>query len=142
MKVDIKELKQNHLPFYKREGDSCMDCKAALVKTVELKPKERVCVPLGFALAVPTGYEAVIRGRSGLSKNNGIVCSYGTIDSNYRGEVCAVLYNLSDKTFVIHDEDRVCQMKIQHSEKIFWNEVEELSDTNRGEEGFGSSGLN
>lgn len=142
MRVDIRLLKNDHLPLYKRDGDSCMDCKASLPKDVQLKPNSHICVPLGFALAVPSGYEAVVRPRSGLSKNEGIVCSYGTIDSNYRGEVCAILYNYSDKPFVIHDGDRVCQIKIQPTEKVFWNEVDELDNTERGNNGFGSSGIN
>lgn len=141
MRVDIRLLKEDHLPYYKRDGDSCMDCKASLPEEVQLQPNKHICIPLGFAIAVPSGYEAVIRPRSGLSKNEGIVCSYGTVDSNYRGEVCAILYNHSDRPFVIHDGDRICQIKIQPTEQVFWNEVDELDSTERGANGFGSSGL-
>lgn len=141
MKVDIRLLKENHLPIYKREGDSCMDCKASVPKDIQLLPNSHICVPLGFALAIPNGYEGVVRPRSGLSKNEGIVCSYGTIDSNYRGEVCAILYNYSDRTFIIHDGDRICQLKIQPTERVYWNEVNSLDETERNENGFGSSGI-
>ena len=138
MKVKIKKIKRGKLPIYKREGDVCMDCFARYKVTVF--GLGRSLVPLGFALELPKGYEAIVRPRSGLSKE-GIDVSIGTIDTNYRGEVMACVHNTEYDDFVIEEGDRVCQLAIREAPTIEWEVAEELSETERGDNGFGSSGM-
>ena len=140
MKIKIKRIGNGILPEYKREGDACLDCYARCDKVMVLKPKDRVMIPLGFALELPEGYEAVIRPRSGLSKN-GIDSCIGTIDANYRGELNAILINNSDEHFVVSDGMRICQISVRQTLKFEWNVVDELNESNRGENGFGSTGV-
>lgn len=138
MKVKIKRVGEGILPVYKREGDVCMDCFSRKNETVF--GFCRRTVPLGFALELPVGYEAVIRPRSGFSKD-GIDVSIGTIDTNYRGEVMACVSNTTDEDFAIEKGDRICQLAIREAPKVEWDVVEELSETERGDNGFGSSGI-
>ena len=137
MNVKIMRIGDGILPVYKRDGDVCMDCFARKLTTV---PSFGIrTVPLGFALELPNNYEAVIRPRSGLSKD-GLAVSIGTIDTNYRGEVMACVYNTTEEDFVIEKGDRICQLAIREAPHITWNVVSELSETERGANGFGSSG--
>jgi dUTP pyrophosphatase len=119
-----------------------MDLRANLDNDIILKPLERAMVSTGLFVEIPEGYEAQIRPRSGLAVKKGITVlnSPGTIDSDYRGEVCVILVNLSSEQFVVRDGERICQMVIARHEKGEWTEVETLSDTERGEGGFGHTG--
>ena len=135
--VKIKLFEGGQLPEYKRNGDVCMDCKSRW--NMSLKNGERKLVPLGFALELPENYEAVVRPRSGNSKN-GIDIATGTIDTNYRGEVMACVINNSGNDFFIEMGDRICQLAIREAPKVSWNIVDELSKTERENAGFGSSG--
>ena len=138
LQIKIKKIKDGTLPSYKREGDVCMDCCSRVHLT--LAHGERVLVPLGFALELPQEYEAIVRPRSGNSKN-GIDVAIGTIDTNYRGEVMACVINNSDNFFVIDKGDRICQLAIRKVPTVTWEVVSELSETNRNDKGFGSTGL-
>lgn len=124
--------------FFKREGDACADCYSNI--SVAIASKSRVVIPLGFALEIPEGYEGVIRPRSGMTSKE-IDSAIGTIDSNYRGELKAVIINDSDKKITISKGDRICQLAIRKTEYITFEEVDELSETERGSNGFGSSGM-
>lgn len=138
MNVKIKLCDNGVLPTYAHIGDACCDCYAAEDLTVAYGQIAKV--KLGFCLELPEGYEAQIRPRSGLS-SKGIVSMFGTIDSNYRGEVCAIIQNNSFDDFGIKFGDRICQMKIERVEPVVFKVVEELSDTLRGCNGFGSTGI-
>lgn len=138
MEVKIKKIEDGVLPAYKREGDVCMDCYSR--EFVIVPAFGRKLVPLGFALELPFGYEAVIRPRSGNTRE-GIDIGIGTIDTNYRGEVMACVCNTLDEDFRIEEGDRICQLAIRKAPIISWKIVEELSDTERGSNGFGSSGI-
>ena len=147
MKVEILKIKEDSkLPAYSRDGDACMDCYADEDTTIpEFIPGVgcgRGLVKLGFKIALPSGWEAQVRPRSGLALKSGITIlnTPGTIDENYRGEVGAIVLNTTSAPFVVKKGDRICQMAIAPTTKIEWNEVETLSETNRGEGGFGSSG--
>ena len=137
MNVKIKQIEGGMLPIYKRDGDVCMDCFAR--KQITIGRYNRRLVPLGFALELPKGYEAIVRPRSGLSKEGVDVC-IGTIDTNYRGEVMACVINNYDDVIYIEEGERVCQLAIREAPAIDWEVVEELSETERGDNGFGSSG--
>jgi dUTP pyrophosphatase len=131
------------LPHYATSGSAGMDIMAAIDTPRRLKPLERALIPAGFALALPEGYEAQIRPRSGLALKHGITClnSPGTIDADYRGEVAALLINLSDTPFVIEPAMRIAQMVIAPVTQVVWQQVDHLSETARGAGGFGSTGL-
>ena len=113
------------------------------VSHISIFPGGRVLIPTGISVEIPKGYEMVVRPRSGLALKNGIsiVNSPGTIDSDYRGEIGVVLINLSSEKFDIHQNDRIAQLALRPIMSIEWEEVEELSDTERGEKGYGSSGV-
>lgn len=135
----IKLIENGKLPEYTRNGDVCLDCYSRCENPIEIKPGKRALIPLGFALELPVDYEAVIRPRSGMSKN-GIDCCIGTIDSNYRGEIMACLVNNTDVAISVENETRVCQMAIREAPKVFFEIVTKLSESERGSNGFGSSG--
>ena len=120
-----------------------MDLRANLDQPIELQPLQRTLVPTGLYLALPEGYEAQVRPRSGLAIKKGITVlnSPGTIDADYRGEVCVILVNLSSEPFVIADGERIAQMVIARHEQVEWCEVEVLGDTERGAGGFGHTGV-
>lgn len=120
-----------------------MDLRANLDQPIELQPLQRTLVPTGLYLALPEGYEAQVRPRSGLAIKKGITVlnSPGTIDADYRGEVCVILVNLSSEPFVIADGERIAQMVIARHEQVEWCEVEVLADTERGAGGFGHTGV-
>jgi len=142
MKVKIKLIKDGEMPKYKTSGASCMDCYARIEShnPVEIKPYETKLIPLGFCVELPEGYEMQIRPRSGLSCK-GLVAEIGTIDSDYRGEVGAIMNNRSSHSMFVIDGDRICQAKIVKAERIELEQVGELSNTERGVNGFGSTGL-
>jgi dUTP pyrophosphatase len=137
--VKIKLINGGKLPAYSRDGDVCLDCYARCENRIVIEKKERVLIPLGFALELPENYEAIVRPRSGLSLK-GIDINIGTIDINFRGEVSACLCNNSGADFTVIKGDRICQLAIREAPSIKWNVVEELSETERGSNGFGSSG--
>ena len=130
------------LPEYQTHGAAAMDLHACLETSHTLQPLERAMIPLGFTMALPIGYEAQIRARSGLSIKYGItmINGIGTIDSDYRGEVGVLLVNLGQEPFVIEPGMRIAQMVIAQYEQVTWNEVDELDVTDRGMGGFGSTG--
>ena len=142
MRIKVINKSKHPLPQYSTEASSGMDLRANLENDVLLKPLERIMVPTGLFLEIPYGYEAQIRPRSGLAVKNGITIlnSPGTIDADYRGEVCIILVNLSKENFVIKDGERICQMVISKHEKAEWISVENLLDTERGIGGFGHTG--
>ena len=140
MKIKVKLVDGGKMPEYKTAGASCADCYARLVTPFVTIPKgATTLISLGFAVELPKGYEMVVRPRSGLS-SKGIVAAYGTVDSDYRGEVKACITNLSGGDFDIKNLERICQMKIQKAERFEFEAVDELSETERGENGFGSTG--
>ncbi|MGM9994657.1 MAG: dUTP diphosphatase [Candidatus Avigastranaerophilus sp.] len=142
MKI-IRMEHNKHLPEYKTEGSSGMDLYAAIEKPVTLKPLERVLVPTGIKIEIPTEYEAQIRARSGLSVKHGItlINAVGTVDADYRGEVCVGLVNLSNEEYTINPEDRIAQMVIARVEKAEIEVTTELAESARGAGGFGSTGF-
>jgi dUTP pyrophosphatase len=142
MKIKIINRSKHKLPEYSTERAAGMDLRANLDEDIILEPMKRALVKTGLYVEIPIGYEAQIRPRSGLASKNGITVmnSPGTIDADYRGEVCIILINLSEEKFVIKDGERICQMVITRHEKAEWVQVEELVQTERGEGGFGHTG--
>jgi dUTP pyrophosphatase len=142
MKIKIINKSKHPLPSYATPLSAGMDLRANLEESVVLKPMERKIIPTGLYIALPEGYEAQIRPRSGLAIKHGItlVNTPGTIDADYRGEIGIIMINLSDKDFEIKDGERIAQMVINKYEKIDWTPVNKLDDTERGEGGFGSTG--
>lgn len=143
MKVLIVNKSGNPMPAYATPGSAGMDLRAANDEDIVISPLGRAIVPTGIFLQLPVGYEAQIRPRSGLAAKSGVTVlnSPGTIDSDYRGEVCAILVNLSDKPFTVSRGDRVCQMVIARHETAELVEVQSLDDTERGDGGFGHTGV-
>ncbi len=140
--VEIINKSKHPLPAYATQLSAGVDLHADLSEEINLKPLERKLVPTGLYIALPAGTEAQIRPRSGLAYKEGLTVlnAPGTIDADYRGEVKVLLVNLSDKAAVIHDGERIAQMVIAKYESVSFTEVESLSDTARGEGGFGSTG--
>jgi dUTP pyrophosphatase len=136
--IKVKQIENGVLPIYKRDGDVCLDCSSRIAVTIPAK--SRKLVPLGFAMELPRGFEAVVRPRSGLTKD-GIDNAIGTIDSNYRGEVNAIVINNTDKDYEIKEGFRICQLAIREVPIVTLEVVAELSNTERGSDGFGSSGI-
>jgi dUTP pyrophosphatase len=143
MKVKVVSKSGFHVPFYATELSAGMDLKASIDEPIELDSLFRAMVPTGLYIELPAGYEAQIRPRSGLAAKHGVtVCnSPGTIDADYRGEIKVILVNLSKDKFVINPGERIAQMVIAKYEKIEWEEVEQLGETERGTGGFGSTGV-
>lgn len=142
MNIKIKTIDGGKLPTYESAGAAGADCYAHISTKLVLHPGEILTIPLGFAVEVPEGYEMQIRARSGNARKHGIgvVNGVGTIDSDYRGEVCTILINHSFEIFEINPGDRIAQAVIAPVIKAEWEEVEELSETVRGAGGFGSTG--
>jgi dUTP pyrophosphatase len=142
MKIKIVNKSKHPLPSYSTPLSAGMDLKANIDAPVVLKPLQRALISTGLYIALPEGFEAQIRPRSGLAIKSGITVlnSPGTIDADYRGEICAIMINLSDSDFVINDGDRICQMVIARHEKAEWIYVENLEVTERGAGGFGHTG--
>lgn len=143
MKVRIVNRGHQPLPAYATEQSAGMDLRANLDESIVLKPLERRLIPTGLHIALPEGYEAQVRPRSGLALKHGITVlnTPGTIDADYRGEIGVVLVNLSDKDFVVNDGERIAQMIIARYEKVVFSEVEVLDETERGEGGYGHTGV-
>ena len=143
MKVEIVNKSKHELPKYATASSAGMDIRANIEQPIVLKPLERCLVPTGLHIALPEGYEAQIRPRSGLALKKGLTVlnSPGTIDVDFRGEIGVILINLSSEDFTINDGDRIAQMVIAHYEQAEWEPVETLDDTERGTGGFGHSGI-
>ncbi|MEO1191738.1 MAG: dUTP diphosphatase [Pseudomonadota bacterium] len=129
------------LPRYATAGSAGMDLQAALAEPLELAPGARAAVPCGFALALPAGWEAQVRPRSGLALKHGVTVlnAPGTIDSDYRGEIAVLLINLGDAVFRVEPGDRIAQLVVAETTAVSWQETGGLSDTRRGAGGFGST---
>ena len=143
--LKIERLEHNkNIPQYQTEGAAGMDLCAAIEEPIELKPLERRLIPTGLKIELEHGYEAQVRPRSGLSIKHGItlINCVGTIDEDYRGEVCVPLVNISNETYTIQPQERIAQMVIARVEQAQIEVVTELSETVRGEGGFGSTGKN
>lgn len=142
MKVQVINKSKHALPAYATELSAGMDVRANISEPISLAPMQRCLVPTGLYIALPEGYEAQIRPRSGLAIKKGITVlnSPGTIDADYRGEICIILVNLSTETFVIEDGERIAQMVIARHEQARWEEVDVLDETTRGAGGFGHTG--
>ena len=143
MKVEIINKSKHQLPSYATDLSAGMDLRANIDEPIELKPLQRALVPTGLYMALPAGCEAQVRPRSGLAIKKGITVlnSPGTIDADYRGEVCVILVNLSNEPFVINDGERIAQMVIARHETVEWRCVEVLGETERGAGGFGHTGV-
>lgn len=143
--TDVKILNESPhpLPHYATIGSSGMDLRAYLTEPYTLAPMQRFAIPTGIKIQMPPGFEAQVRPRSGMALKQGITClnSPGTIDSDYRGEIKAILINLSSETHVIQNGDRIAQLVIQKVEKANWIEVTQLEPSVRNEGGFGHSGI-
>lgn len=143
MKINIINKSQHQLPNYETIASAGMDMRANIHEPITIKTLERVMVPTGLYIELPIGYEAQVRPRSGLAFKNGVTClnSPGTIDADYRGELKVILVNLSHDDFTINNGDRIAQMVIAKHERAEFVEVQELSSTERGSGGFGSTGV-
>lgn len=142
MHIKIINKSEHPLPAYQTEGSAGMDIYASVKNNIIINPLERVLIPTGLFIALPKGFEAQIRPRSGLAIKQGLTClnTPGTIDSDYRGEINVILINLSNEVQTIKNGDRVAQMVIAKYEIGEWNLVESLDETARGSGGFGSTG--
>ncbi len=140
--IKIINTSKHELPSYETLQAAGMDLRAKLANPITLQPLDRAIIPTGLFIELPAGYEAQIRPRSGLAAKSGITLlnSPGTIDADYRGELGVILVNLSKEDFIVEDGARIAQMVIAKYEQIGWEEVETLSETNRGAGGFGSTG--
>lgn len=143
MKIKLKRLSENAvLPQYATEQSAGLDLHAVLDEPVTLRSLERKMIKTDLAIALPSGYEAQVRPRSGLAAKYGITVlnTPGTIDADYRGNICVILVNLSNEPFTINNGERIAQLVISKYERADWEEVEELDETERGDNGFGSTG--
>ena len=143
VKIQVVNRGHQQLPAYATAQSAGMDLRANLAEPVVLHPLERRLIPTGLHIALPEGYEAQVRPRSGLAlkKGIGLLNSPGTIDADYRGEIGVILVNLSTEDFVINDGERIAQMVIARYEQAEWQAVDELSETQRGAGGFGHTGV-
>lgn len=143
VKIAIKRLRPEAVyPSYQTSQAAGMDIVACIDEPVIIEPHERVILPTGFAMALPPGYEAQIRARSGLGAKFGIMPAnaVGTVDADYRGEISVALLNTSNEPFTVTKGMRIAQMVVTQYDTVIWDEVEELDDTKRGVGGFGSTG--
>ena len=143
MQINIINKSSHKLPHYETIASAGMDLRANINEAITLKPLERTIVKTGLFIELPVGFEAQVRPRSGLAAKKGITVlnAPGTVDADYRGEIGVILVNLSNEEFVIENGERVAQLVIAKHERAEWNEVTELSETSRGEGGFGSTGV-
>jgi dUTP pyrophosphatase len=143
MTIRIINKSQHNLPDYETMASAGMDLRANLTGPVTLNPLERAIIKTGLFIELPIGYEAQVRPRSGLAAKKGITVlnSPGTIDADYRGEIGVILVNLSNEAFVVENGERIAQLIIARHERAQWDEVEALTETSRGEGGFGSTGV-
>ena len=144
IEVKIINRSNNPLPAYATAGSSGMDLRAHLDNPVHLAPGERQLIPTGIFIELPDGFEAQVRPRSGLALKHGLTClnSPGTVDADYRGELKVILVNLSQEDQVIHSGDRIAQMVVQKVERVGWEEVQEIAESERNQGGFGHTGKN
>ncbi|MEG1553987.1 MAG: dUTP diphosphatase [Rikenellaceae bacterium] len=142
MVVKVINKSQNKLPQYETIHSAGVDVRADIKEALTIKPLERVMIPTGLFIEIPSGYEVQVRPRSGLAAKHGITIlnSPGTIDADYRGELKVILINLSSDPYTLNPEERVAQLVLSQYEQIEWEETIELSKTDRGEGGFGSTG--
>lgn len=143
MKVKVVNKSNHRLPEYAHIGDAGMDIKANISEPIIIKPRERQLIPTGLHTLLPDGYELQIRPRSGLALKYGLTCAnaVGTVDKNFTGEIGVILINLGEHNFVVNPGDRIAQAVLNKVEKIEWDEVSTLDNTDRGENGFGSTGI-
>ena len=143
MNVQIINKSKHATPNYETEGAAGMDLRANIEVAITLKPLERAIVKTGLFIALPVGFEAQVRPRSGLAAKKGITVlnAPGTVDADYRGEIGVILVNLSNEEFIINDGERIAQLIIAKHERVHWQEVTVLSETERGAGGFGSTGV-
>lgn len=143
MKVEVVNLSSHELPKYSTNESAGLDLRAELESPIVLEPGQRSLIPTGLKIALPTGYEAQVRPRSGLAYKHGITVlnSPGTIDADYRGDVGVILINHGSESFTIENGERIAQLIIAKFVQIDWDEVLDLSSTSRGEGGFGSTGV-
>ena len=143
MNIQIINKSKHATPHYETEGAAGMDLRANITESITLKPLERTIVKTGLFIALPVGFEAQVRPRSGLAAKKGITVlnAPGTVDADYRGEIGVILVNLSNQDFVIQDGERIAQLIIAKHERANWKEVTVLGETERGEGGFGSTGV-
>jgi dUTP pyrophosphatase len=143
MKIKIINKSDHEMPHYETGASAGMDLRANIAEPVTLAPLARTIIKTGLFMELPVGYEAQVRPRSGLAAKKGITVlnAPGTIDADYRGEVGVILVNLSNQAFVIENGERIAQMVIAKHERAEWEQVELLSDTLRGDGGFGSTGV-
>ena len=142
LKVQITNKGRQPLPTYATEQSAGMDLRADVSESVVLHPMERMLVPTGLHIALPPGFEAQVRPRSGLALKHGITVlnTPGTIDADYRGEIKVLLINFSNQDFVINAGERIAQMVVARHEQVEWVDVEQLDETARGEGGYGHTG--
>lgn len=142
MTVQIVNKSKHNLPNYETIASAGMDLRANINEPIVLKPLDRIVVKTGLFIALPVGFEAQVRPRSGLAAKFGITVlnSPGTVDADYRGEIGVILINLSKDDFTINDGERIAQMVIAKHERVAWKNVEVLDETSRGSGGFGSTG--
>lgn len=143
MTINIINKSAHQLPHYETIASAGMDLRANLTESVILQPLERTIIKTGLFIELPIGFEAQVRPRSGLAAKKGITVlnAPGTVDADYRGEIGVILVNLSNEAFTVENGERVAQLVIARHERAEWIEVEELSSTERGEGGFGSTGV-
>lgn len=143
MKVKVINKSGNSLPQYATPLSAGMDVRAANEQPIKIDPLQRAMVPTGLFLEIPAGYEVQVRPRSGLAAKKGITVlnAPGTIDADYRGEVCVILVNLSSEPFVVEKGERIAQLVLSRHECIEWDECRSLSESERGDGGFGSTGV-
>lgn len=143
MRVQLINKSKHATPAYETDGAAGMDLRAELSEPITLKPLERAIIKTGLFIALPVGFEAQVRPRSGLAAKKGITVlnSPGTVDADYRGEIGVILVNLSNEVFVVNDGERIAQLVIAKHERVSWEEVDVLSETERGSGGFGSTGV-
>ena len=142
MRVKIVNKSKNSNPFYSTPQSAGMDLRADLSEPLVIKSLERKLIPTGLFIQLPDGYEAQIRPRSGLAINKGVTVlnSPGTIDADYRGEIKIILVNLSQEDFIVNNGERIAQMIISTYTQVYWEEVDQLDESERGEGGFGHTG--
>ena len=143
MKVKVINKSENSLPQYATPLSAGMDVRAANEQPIKIDPLQRAIVPTGLFLEIPAGYEVQVRPRSGLAAKKGITVlnAPGTIDADYRGEVCVILVNLSSEPFVVENGERIAQLVLSRHECIEWDECRSLSESERGDGGYGSTGV-
>ena len=143
IEVSVINESPYELPEYQTLASAGVDLKAVLDEALELKPLERKIIRTGLKIALPDGYEAQVRPRSGLAAKKGITVlnSPGTVDADYRGEIGVILVNLSNEDFIVNDGERIAQLVVAKHERVNWKEVSVLTETERGSGSFGSTGM-